>query len=119
MLIYIAAFEFICSQSPTSMIGLFIGLFYAIKGLFQLIATILLSPFWTCFHGNWFFYFLVNIIIGVVAIIVYVCVARRYEYRKSPVISINMLKIISPIHSRKNTMIMIKLLVLIMSKILL
>ncbi len=59
MLIYIAAFEFICSQSPTSMIGLFIGLFYAIKGLYQLIATILLLPFWRCFHGNWFIYFFV------------------------------------------------------------
>ncbi len=82
MLIYIAAFEFICSQSPTSMIGLFIGLFYAIKGLFQLIATILLLLFWRCFYRNWFIYFLVNIIIGVVSIIVYVCVARRYEYRK-------------------------------------
>ncbi len=68
------------------MIGLFIGLFYAIKGLFQLIATILLSQFWKCFHANfhanWFIYFLVNIVIGVVSIIVYVCVARRYEYRK-------------------------------------
>ncbi len=64
------------------MIGLFIGLFYAIKGLFQLIGIILLSQFWTCFHRNWFIYFLVNIIIGVVAIIVYVCVARRYEYRR-------------------------------------
>ena len=82
MLIYIAAFEFICSQSPTSMIGLFIGLFYAIKGLFQLVATILLLPFWTCFYRNWFIYFLVNILIGVVAIILYVCVAKRYEYRK-------------------------------------
>ncbi len=64
------------------MIGLFIGLFYAIKGLFQLIGNILLVSFWTCFHGSWFVYFLVNKVIGVVSIIVYVCVARRYEYRK-------------------------------------
>ena len=34
MLIYIGVFEFICSQSPTSMKGLLIGLVYAIKGLF-------------------------------------------------------------------------------------
>ncbi len=61
------------------MIGLFIGLFYAIKGLFQLIAIILQFQF---FHGSWFVYFLVNIVIGVVSIIVYVCVARRYEYLK-------------------------------------
>ena len=36
MLIYIALYEFICSQSPHSMKGLLIGLSYAIKGLFQL-----------------------------------------------------------------------------------
>ncbi len=41
------------------------------------------------------------------------------ERETSPVMSVNMLKIISRIHSRKNTMIMIKLLVLIMSKLLL
>ena len=34
MLIYIGVLEFICSQSPTSMKGLLIGLMYAIKGLF-------------------------------------------------------------------------------------
>ena len=45
MLIYIAALEFICSQSPHSMKGLLIGLFYAIKGLYQVIAALLLLPF--------------------------------------------------------------------------
>ena len=41
MLIYTAVFEFICSQSPRSMKGLLIGLLYAIKGLYQLLATLL------------------------------------------------------------------------------
>ena len=87
MLIYISVIEFICSQSPSSMTGLLIGLFYTIKGLFQLIATALIVPFISCFHGgyfhgNWLGYFLVNIIIGVITIIVYVCVAKRYKYRE-------------------------------------
>ena len=45
MLIYTAVFEFICSQSPHSMKGLLIGLLYAIKGLYQLLATLLVVPF--------------------------------------------------------------------------
>ncbi len=82
MLIYISAVEFICSQSPSSMTGLLIGVFYTIKGLFQLIATALVAPFLSCFSGNWLAYSLVNIVIGVVAFVVYVCVARRYKYRE-------------------------------------
>ena len=34
------------------------------------------------FSGNWLVYFLVNIVMGVVAFVVYVCVARRYKYRE-------------------------------------
>lgn len=40
-----AIFEFICAQSPQSMKGLIIGLSFAIKGLFQLIATSFVAPF--------------------------------------------------------------------------
>ena len=35
MLMYISAWEFICSQSPHSMKGLVFGMFYFIRGLFQ------------------------------------------------------------------------------------
>ena len=45
MLIYIAVLEFICSQSPHSMKGLLIGLFYAIKGLYHVIAALLTVAF--------------------------------------------------------------------------
>ncbi len=83
MLINISVVEFICSQSPSSMTGLLIGVFYAIKGLFQLIATALIAPFvYHHFSGNWLGYFLVNIVMGVVSFVVYVCVARRYKYRE-------------------------------------
>ena len=85
MLIYTAVFEFICSQSPHSMKGLLIGVLYAIRGLYQLVATLLVLPFAlpsiqliSC--GFW--YYLMNIVIGVVALLVYMCVAKRYRFRK-------------------------------------
>ena len=96
MLIYIGVFEFICSQSPTSMKGLLIGLVYAIKGLFQLIAALLTIPFiiapkWT----NWisfqyyeatnpscgFYFYLMGLVVGVPSLLVYVWVARKYKNR--------------------------------------
>ena len=38
-------FEFISAQSPHSMKGLLIGVFFAIKGVFQLISSVMLFPF--------------------------------------------------------------------------
>ena len=88
MLIYTGVFEFICSQSPRSMKGLLIGLLYAIRGLYQLFATLLVIPFrvsvisYTIHHISCgFYYYLTNIVIGVVALLVYTSVAKRYRYR--------------------------------------
>ena len=39
MLLYVAIYEFICSQSPHAMKGLVIGTFFAIKGVFQLLGV--------------------------------------------------------------------------------
>ena len=48
MLFYIAAYEFICAQSPHAMKGLLIGTFFTVKGVFQLIGVlIILVPFTT------------------------------------------------------------------------
>ena len=88
MMIYTAVFEFICSQSPHSMKGLLIGLLYAIRGLYLLLAIFLLLlfryvyPISTVHHISCgFYYYLTNIVIGVVALLVYTCVAKRYRYR--------------------------------------
>ena len=65
--------------------GMLIGLWYAIKGLFELLATLLVIPFmfWKhSFPSCGFAYYLVNIVIGVFALTVYVCVARRYKKRE-------------------------------------
>ena len=45
MLIYPALYEFICAQSPHSMKGLLIGLSFNVRGLFELLASLLLMPF--------------------------------------------------------------------------
>ena len=88
MLIYTAVFEFICSQSPHSMKGLLIGLLYAIKGLYQLLATILVVPFAVGYNYHpshmscGFYYYLVNIIIGLIAVLTYMWVAKKYKYRE-------------------------------------
>ena len=89
MLIYTAVFEFICSQSPHSMKGLLIGLLYAIKGLYQVLATLFVVPFavgylhHTSEHFSCgFSYYLVNIVVGLIAVAVYISVARGYRYRE-------------------------------------
>ena len=85
MLIYTGVFEFICSQSPHSMKGLIIGVFYAIRGLYQVLAALLVLPY---SHRETFkplscefYFYLMNTIIGLVAVLVYVWVAKRYRYR--------------------------------------
>ena len=85
MLIYTGVFEFICSQSPHSMKGLIIGIFYAIRGLYQVLAALLVLPY--SYGGTFkplsceFYFYLVNIVIGLVAVLVYAWVAKRYRYR--------------------------------------
>ena len=85
MLIYTGVFEFICSQSPHSMKGLIIGVFYAIRGLYQVLAALLVLPY--SYGGTFkhlsceFYFYLMNIVIGLVAVLVYVWVAKRYRYR--------------------------------------
>ena len=86
MLIYIALYEFICSQSPHSMRGLLIGLSFAIKGLFQVFAALLALPFALAMHNTHIScgvsYYVMNTGVGVVAVLVYVCVSRKYQYRE-------------------------------------
>ena len=112
ILIYVAAFEFICSQSPHSMKGLLIGLLYAIKGLYQLLATFLAIAFTVGYSVRpgdstrfscGFYYYLVNIVIGLVVILVYTQVAKRYRYREretSLVMSADMSRSTTPIRSK-------------------
>ena len=86
MLLYIALYEFICSQSPHSMKGLLIGLSFAIKGLFQVTAALLALPFSLDVDNTYIScgvsYYVMNAGLGVVAVLVYVRVSRKYKYRE-------------------------------------
>ena len=113
MLIYTAVFEFICSQSPHSMKGLLIGLLYAIKGLYQLLAAILVVSFAVSYTSHpshvgqmscGFYYYLVNIIIGLIAMLTYMWVAKKYKYREMRYVrSTDMLKSTIQTHNRTTT----------------
>ena len=85
VLIYTGAFEFICSQSPHSMKGLLLGVLYAIRGLYQVVAVLHALPYYTLdvsmYPSCGFYFYLVNLSIGLVAVLVYVWVAKRYRYR--------------------------------------
>ena len=85
MFFYIALYEFICAQSPHSMKGFLIGLSFAIKGLFQTIAAFMVFPFsyvTSSFPSCGMYYYIMNISVGILALLIYVIVARGYKYRK-------------------------------------
>ena len=83
--IYGGVFEFICAQSPHSMKGFPIGIFFAIKGLFQLIGVpgiLLPFSFWQESPRAGLIYFLVNIVISVAGVVAFIVAAKRYQYRQ-------------------------------------
>ena len=85
MLTYIAQYEFICSQSPHFMKGFLIGLSVSLSGVFTLVATIvtyLFSLVHLSFPDCGFIYYLTNIVLGLISLLVYTCVAKKYKYRK-------------------------------------
>ena len=85
MLFDIAVLQFICSQSPYSMKGLLIGIFFSIRSLFQGIAVASIVPFGTvwkieslsCGSGFYAMY----IVIGLLEFVLFSCVSKRYRYR--------------------------------------
>ncbi len=90
LLIQSTSFEFISAQSPHSMKGLLVGVFFAIKGLFQFISAAAVVPFaipsiWN--HINpvtncAFGYYLLNIIVGITGLVIFTVVIKRYRYRQ-------------------------------------
>ena len=87
--------EFISAQSPHSMKGLLIGVFFAINGFFQLISSIALVPISS--DSIWskgsikdhppvtnccFAYFLFTIVVALFGFVVFSTVVKRYKYRE-------------------------------------
>ena len=65
-----------------------IGTFFAINGVFQLLGVVIIYlPFalrWNIVHSFpscGFVYYLINVIIALIGIVAYTCVARQYQYR--------------------------------------
>jgi len=85
MLVNIARYEFICAQSPKFMKGFLIGLSLMVLGLFEglgfaldyVLSVVHVPSFWCDI-----IYYLINIVVGVVCLLVYVYVARKYKYRR-------------------------------------
>ena len=90
LLVPATTFEFISAQSPHSMKGLLVGVFFAIKGLFQFISAAAVVPF--AIPGIWnsinavtncgFGYYLFTIVVALVGLVVFSVVVRRYRYRE-------------------------------------
>ena len=95
-LVITTTFEFISAQSPHSMKGLLIGVFYAIRGTFKFFGTISTLPFslrviWTSDYMKehlppitncGFGYLLLNSTVGFVSLILFTVAAKRYKNRE-------------------------------------
>ena len=92
-IVMITVLEFISAQSPQSMKGLLIGMFFALKGIFQLISSAVLFLFST--NRIWvrsrhinavtncgFGYLLFTCVAGLIGLILFSVVAKRYKYRE-------------------------------------
>ena len=89
-LINITVLEFISAQSPHTMKGLLLGVFYALRGLFITLGCILTLVFaqeklWGDHRGIFdcgFYYYLSNSVLGVIGLVVFLMAARQYRNRE-------------------------------------
>ena len=89
-IIYISILEFVSAQSPHTMKGLLLGVFYAVRGFFIIMGCTLVLPFakglWDKHEGKLFncgvsFYVSVSLL-GVVGLVVFGVAVRFYRYRQ-------------------------------------
>ena len=89
-LINITILEFISAQSPHTMKGLLLGVFYAFRGLFFTLGCVATFPFaqeklWGDYCGIFdcgFYYYLSNSVLGVIGLVVFLMAAKRYRNRE-------------------------------------
>ena len=87
--------EFISAQSPQSMKGLLVGVFFAIRGLFQFLNSIIIIPL--SLKHPWasgemlenppvtncgFVYLLFTCVAGLIGLILFLAAAKKYKYRE-------------------------------------
>jgi peptide/histidine transporter 3/4 len=95
LLVLTTVFEFIAAQSPHSMKGLVVGLFFVISGFFQLLGAFALLPF--SLKNIWqsqdmkedppvtncgFGYFLSVCVAAAIGLFLYLIVAKKYKFRE-------------------------------------
>lgn len=89
-LISISILEFISAQSPHTMKGLLLGIFYALRGFYIMLGCAFTFPFalpnmWNGFRGILdcgFWYYLHNTIFGVMSLVLAFTAIRWYQYRE-------------------------------------
>ena len=94
LLLVATTLEFISAQSPQSMKGLLVGVFFAIRGLFQFLNSIITIPL--SLNQLWastqmiehppvtncgFVYLLLTCVTGLIGLILFLLAAKRYKYR--------------------------------------
>ena len=95
LLVIATVLEFISAQSPQSMKGLLVGVFFAIRGLFQFLNSITIIPL--SLKRPWasgemlenppvtncgFVYLLFTCVAGLIGLVLFLAAARRYKYRE-------------------------------------
>ncbi len=85
LFLYIALYEFICSQSPHSMKGMLIGLSFALKGAFELMGIVIVMVFVNfspqSFPSCGMAYYILNVLWGVISLVIFIHSSRKYKYR--------------------------------------
>ena len=94
-LVTTTTFEFISAQSPNTMKGLIIGVFFTIRGFFGLISAFMLIPFslksiWSSSHMKGhppvtncgFGYFSSICVVALIGLILFSVAAKKYNYRE-------------------------------------
>ena len=94
LLVIATTLEFISAQSPQSMKGLLVGVFFAIRGLFQFLNSIIIIPL--SLKQPWasgemiehppvtncgFVYLALTSVTGLIGLILFLLAAKRYKYR--------------------------------------
>ena len=95
LIVITTTFEFISAQSPQSMKGLIIGVFFSIRGLFQFLNSIIVIPF--SLKRPWasggmlenppvtncgFVYLLFTCVVGLIGLVLFSVASKKYKYRR-------------------------------------
>ena len=83
-LVQLTSLEFILAQTPKSMRGILVGLWYSISGLMSIVNILLILPFFNIKSGPLgcsFYYFLTKSVLSLIVLTVFLILAKRYKLR--------------------------------------